>query len=163
MGSQRVRHDLATKPPLPGLLYFFLSLEKLSAAHHHLLLSLHHIPGYTPTDLSLRRRSWMTHMYEMGALVMLVAQPCPNSCDLMDCRPPGSSVHGVLQAGILECAANPFSRGYFPDPGIKPRSPTLQAVSLPSEPPGKPKWAPSFFSTSFFLNCAKTINSEQIQ
>ena len=113
MGSQRVRHDLATKPPLPGLLYFFLSLEKLSAAHHHLLLSLHHIPGYTPTDLSLRRRSWMTHVYEMGALVMLVAQPCPNSCDLMDCRPPGSSVHGVLQAGILECAANPFSRGVF--------------------------------------------------
>ena len=31
------------------------------------------------------------------------------------------------------------SPGDLPDPGIKPRSPTLQADSLPSEPPGKPK------------------------
>ena len=34
----------------------------------------------------------------------------------------------------------PFpSPGDLPDPGIKPRSPALQADSLPSEPPGKPK------------------------
>ena len=32
-------------------------------------------------------------------------------CDPVDCRPPGSSVHGILQARILECVANPFSRG----------------------------------------------------
>ena len=33
----------------------------------------------------------------------------------------------------------PFpSPGYFLDPGIKPRSPALQADALPSEPPGKP-------------------------
>jgi len=31
------------------------------------------------------------------------------------------------------------SPGYLPDPGIKPRSPALQADSLPSEPPGKPE------------------------
>ena len=30
------------------------------------------------------------------------------------------------------------SPGYLPDPGIKPRSPALQADALPSEPPGKP-------------------------
>ena len=29
--------------------------------------------------------------------------------------------------------------GYFPNPGIEPRSPALQADSLPREPPGKPK------------------------
>ena len=35
----------------------------------------------------------------------------PTLCDLMDCRLPGSSVHGVLQARILEWVAIPFSRG----------------------------------------------------
>ena len=56
----------------------------------------------------------------------------------MDCYPPGSSVHGILQARILEWVAMPSSRGSS-QPGIEPRSPTLQADSLPSEPPGKPR------------------------
>ena len=34
-----------------------------------------------------------------------------NSCDCMDCSPSGSSVHEILQAGILEWVAIPFSRG----------------------------------------------------
>ena len=36
---------------------------------------------------------------------------CPTLCDPMDCCPPGSSVHGILQARILEWVAIPFSRG----------------------------------------------------
>ena len=58
----------------------------------------------------------------------------------MDCSLPGSSVHGILQAGILEWVAIPLfpSPGDLPNPGIKPWSPALQADSLPSEPPGKP-------------------------
>ena len=40
-----------------------------------------------------------------------VAQSCPTLCDRMGCRPPGSSVHGILQARILECVAISFSRG----------------------------------------------------
>ena len=31
-----------------------------------------------------------------------VAQSCPTLCDLMDCSPPGSSVHGIFQARVLE-------------------------------------------------------------
>ena len=46
---------------------------------------------------------------------------------LMDCGPPGSSVHGILQARILQWIAIP-SPEEFPDPGIKPRSPTLQVI-----------------------------------
>ena len=42
---------------------------------------------------------------------VIVAQSCPTLCDPMDCSPPGSSVHGVLQARILEWVAIPFSRG----------------------------------------------------
>ena len=109
-------------------------------------------------------------------------------CDCMDCSPPGSSVHAILQTRVLEWVAIPFSRGsswprkvkvkvnslsrvwlfatpwtvahqappsmgfsrqeYWsglpfpsprdrPDPGIEPRSPSLQADPLPYEPPGK--------------------------
>ena len=41
----------------------------------------------------------------------LVAKSCPIICDPMDCSPPGSSVHGILQARILEGVAMPSSRG----------------------------------------------------
>ena len=41
---------------------------------------------------------------------MLVTQPCL-TLQLMDCSPPGSSVHGILQARILECVPIPFSGG----------------------------------------------------
>ena len=67
-----------------------------------------------------------------------VAQSCPTLCDPMDCSPPGSSVHGILQARVPpEWAAISFS-GDLPNPGVKSRSPALQADALPSEPPGKP-------------------------
>ena len=39
-----------------------------------------------------------------------VTQLCPTLCDPMDCSLPGSSVHGILQARILEWVAMPFSR-----------------------------------------------------
>ena len=67
-----------------------------------------------------------------------VAQSCPTVCDPMDCSLPGSSVHGIFQAIVLEWIAIFFS-SRLPNPGIKPGSPTLQADALPSEPPGKPK------------------------
>ena len=40
-----------------------------------------------------------------------VAQSCPTLCDPVDCRPPGSCVHGISQARILEQVAISFSRG----------------------------------------------------
>ena len=40
-----------------------------------------------------------------------VAQSCLTLCDPMDCSPPGSSVHGIFQAWILEWVAVSFSRG----------------------------------------------------
>ena len=62
-----------------------------------------------------------------------VAQPCLTLCNPMD-----YTVHGILQARILEWVAIPFSRGYS-QLGIEPRSPALRADSLLSEPPGKPR------------------------
>ena len=74
---------------------------------------------------------------EQLCMCVLVAQSYPTACNPVDCSSPGSSVRGILQAGLLEWVAIPFSRG-SPNPGIKPWSSALQADSLPSEPPGKP-------------------------
>ena len=68
-----------------------------------------------------------------------IAQLCPTLCDPMDCSPSGSSVHGLLQARILEWEAIAFSRGSS-HLGIELGSPALQADSLPSEPPGRSPW-----------------------
>ena len=61
-----------------------------------------------------------------------VTQSCPTLCDPMD-----YTVHGILQARIMEWIAFPYP-GDLPNPGIEPRSPTMQADSLPAGPPGKP-------------------------
>ena len=41
-----------------------------------------------------------------------VAQSCPTLCDPMDCSPPGSSIHGIFQARVLEWGAVAFSDTY---------------------------------------------------
>ena len=53
---------------------------------------------------------------------------CPILCDPVDCSPPDSSVHGILQARILEGVAMPFSRG-LPYSGIEPKSLTSPALA----------------------------------
>ena len=60
----------------------------------------------------------------MDAMLCTLGRPC---------GPVDYTVHGVLQARILEWVAVPFSRGSF-----EPRSPALQTDSLPAEPQGKP-------------------------
>ena len=63
---------------------------------------------------------------------MKVAQLCVTLCDPMD-----YTVHGILQARILEWLAFPSPRD-LPNPVIEPRSLTLQEDSLRAEPQGKP-------------------------
>ena len=55
------------------------------------------------------------------------AQSCLTLCNPMDCSPPGSSIHGILQARIKEWVAFP-TPGYLPNPGIKPVSPALEIL-----------------------------------
>ena len=60
-------------------------------------------------------------------------------CDPVNCSPPGSSIHGILQAGILEWVAIFYSRG--PDPGIKLMclaSPPLTGRFFTNAPPMLP-------------------------
>ena len=70
----------------------------------------------------------------------MLLQSCPTLCDPMDCSPPGSSVHGILQARILEGVARPSSRGSSPTQGSNLCLLCLlhwQAGSLLLAPPGK--------------------------
>ena len=55
-----------------------------------------------------RRTTQLIHRCECS-----VAQSPPILCDPMDCSPPGSPVHGILQARLLEWVAMPSSRGSF--------------------------------------------------
>ena len=64
---------------------------------------------------------------------MLLPQSCPTLCGTMDCSPPSSSVHGILQARTLEWVAILFSRGSSWPRGWR-MSPALPADSLPPEP-----------------------------
>ena len=67
---------------------------------------------------------------------MKVTQSCLTLCDSVD-----YIVHGILQARILEWVAL-YAPGDLPNPGIKPRSPTLQApFKQQLASPSAPKWA----------------------
>ena len=48
---------------------------------------------------------------EITLIFIILTQLCPTLCDHMDCSPPGSCVHGILQARILEWVAISYSRG----------------------------------------------------
>ena len=63
---------------------------------------------------------------------MLFAQLCLTLFNLMDCRPPGSSVHGISQAKILDRVFP--SPGDLPDPGIEPTSPALAGRFFTTKP-----------------------------
>ena len=68
---------------------------------------------------------------------VIVAQLSLTFCDPMDCISPGSSVHGIFQARILEWVAISFS-GDLLNPGIELESSALQADSLPLSHQGSP-------------------------
>ena len=76
----------------------------------------------------------------MGFLLcvrVLVAQSCLTLCDPMDYNPPGSSVHGISQATILEWVLFP-SPGELPYPWVESASPALAGRFFTTKTPGKP-------------------------
>ena len=75
-------------------------------------------------------------------------------CDLMDCSPPGSSVHEILQTRILEWVAIPFSKR-----SSQPRDQTCVsriAGRFIAEPPGKPSHQPSVYIIPSLLSLPPT-------
>ena len=108
------------------LLFLPCPLLLKPSLHPHFMGSL---PSYVPVSLF--------RVCSMRA-VCLVTQPSLTPCDPLDCSPPGSPVHGILQATMLEGVALPFSRG-----SSQPRDQTcVSCISgiagrfFTSEPPG---------------------------
>ena len=73
----------------------------------------------------------------MCAVLSLVAQSCLILCDPMACSPPGTSVHGDSSDKNTGVGCRFLLQEIFPTQGSNPGLHTLQADSLPSEPPGK--------------------------
>ena len=80
-------------------------------------------------------------------------ESCPILCSLMDCSPPGSSVHGTLQARILEWVAMPFPRGSS-QPWDQTQVSCFASRFFTSDPPGKPCFTIiNTIKTNFLCTC----------
>ena len=88
--------------------------------------------GWNCSALSIRAGIWLN----LGGPLNCesVSRSCPTLCNSKDCRSPGSSIHGILQARVLEWVAMPSSKESS-QPGTEPGSPASQADSLPSQSP----------------------------
>jgi len=98
--------------PSSGRIFFFFFVA-ITTVYFHIpqILSFHIIP-----NLSKKKKK-----------KVLVTQLCLSLCDTMDCSPPGSSVHGIPEARILEWVPIPFSRGSFHQ---KEPIPNINSVSV---------------------------------
>ena len=76
-------------------------------------IKVNFLPNPTCNWQGLLKLLCLFAFYIIWKVKVKVAQSCPTLCNPMDCSPPGSSVHGILQTRILEWVAIPFSRGYF--------------------------------------------------
>ena len=98
---------------------------------------------------------WLPFLLRTQDMCLVCAkslQSCPTLCNPIDCSPPGSSVHGILQTRILEWVAP--SPGIFPTQGLNSCLLCLlywRAGSLPLMPSGKP-WSSICGSKSFWSN-----------
>ena len=100
---------------------------------------------YCPSNFQMYHVAWSAIVIILSTTSPAAAaaakslQSCLPLCNPIDGSPPGSPVPGILQARILEWVAISFSRG-----SSQPRNRTqvsrIVADSLPSEPPGKPKY-----------------------
>ena len=67
--------------------------------------------SYSSAFLLLKCIFLLLAHYISVVVVVVVTQSCPTLCDRVDCSLPGSFVHGILQARVLEWVAIPFSKG----------------------------------------------------
>ena len=84
---------------------------------------------------------------------MLVSQSRPTLCDSMDCSPQDSSVHGILQARILEQVAIPFSRGSSQPRGLlhlQVDSQIPSELEIVKESPVVPSKEEQYYSSSSY-------------
>ena len=89
------------------------------------LLIKYTFPNILGWDVPCLRTRWRTATHSLGLKVKVKSLSRVQlfvTLHSMDCRPPGSPIHGISQARILECGLPFPSPGDLPDPGIKLRS-----------------------------------------
>ena len=136
---------MAGSGSLSSLWKISLSLLMVSQCHLHTSIILY-FQCYQTTGLNIfcetllgfwgrQRLRWLNDITDSRDLKVKVAQSCGTLCDLMD------YIQSV-EFSRPECWSGQLfpSPGDLLSPGIEPRSPALQADSLPAEPPGKPQW-----------------------
>ncbi|CAI9152038.1 unnamed protein product [Rangifer tarandus platyrhynchus] len=90
----------------------FLGLSSFASSFLHLKINIHiYCLGFPGS--SIGKESTCN-----ARMKVLFTKQCSILCDPVNCNPTGSSVHGILQARILEWVAIPFSRGIFPTQGL---------------------------------------------
>ena len=118
----------------PGLLHGRQILYHLSNMHV-LFLTLGYSSGQNRTDIS----STVLQL-TFKCVCVLVAQSCPTLCNPMDCSMPGSSVHGILQARILEWVASSFQEIFLTE-GLNPSLLHCRQILYSLSHEGSPKIA----------------------
>ena len=105
------------------------SLGPPQEPRHPTTLGHHKAPSSTPC---LHSRFPLTVCFTHGCVYRRSEQvkSCPTLCDPMDCSLPGSPIHGIFQARVLEWTAISFSKGY--------RSILISQVVPPSPSPPRP-------------------------
>ena len=83
-------------------------------------------------------RKAMKNLVKVKSVKMLVAQSCLTLCDPMDCNPPGSFVHGILQARILE-GFHALLQGIFCNQGSNPGLPPCRQILYCLSHQGNPR------------------------
>ena len=117
--------------------FFFFTVEEMKPEilmHWNLAFTLSFREWIQSREATPSRGSW--NLFKVASVDMCVCM-CVLSHSVMslcNCSPPGSFVHGILQARILE----PFpSPGDFPNPGIEPASCAFLGGFFTTEPSGK--------------------------
>ena len=117
-----------------------LCLEAASTRSHPRVSSLPPCPtNFRLPSPHLQKR---VPIYQISSRLLFMCmrapshQSCPTLCDPLHCSPPGSSVHGIFQARIMEWVAVSFSRGSS-QPRDRSHVPCI-AGRFFAEPPGKP-------------------------
>ena len=85
-------------------------MKPLSSKSHHLVCWIPPAPLLLPLNLSILPCVFPFPTTSFYHIIVLAAQSCPSLCDPMNCSLPGSSVHRILQARILERLAIIFSK-----------------------------------------------------
>ena len=96
-------------------------------------------PKCSPTEEQIKK-VWCVCVcvwWNTVCVLGLAAESCLTLCDPINCSPPGSPVHADSPGRNTRVGLPGPPPGDLPNPGIEPRSPTLQVDSLPSEPQGK--------------------------